>query len=84
MVIERTVVGMGYELIDIERAQHGLLRITIDRIPGRVERELKGQGYEVARSAYTFGFAAVHAVRVHDDGLDGGADPGHDGIVIAV
>jgi gamma-glutamyltranspeptidase/glutathione hydrolase len=60
---------------------------TIDisnRIQGRVERELKGQGYPVVRSPYTFGFAAVHAIRVHDDGLDGGADPGHDGVVIAV
>jgi len=26
----------------------------------------------------------VHGIRVHDDGLDGGADPGHDGVVIAV
>jgi len=60
---------------------------TIDisnRIQGRVERELKGQGYPVVRSPYTFGFAAVHAIRVHEDGLDGGADPGHDGVVIAV
>ena len=60
---------------------------TIDisnRIQGRVERELKGQGYPVVRSPYGFGFAAVHAIRIHDDGLDGGADPGHDGVVIAV
>jgi gamma-glutamyltranspeptidase/glutathione hydrolase len=26
----------------------------------------------------------VHAIRVHGDGLDGGADPGHDGTVMAV
>ena len=32
-----------------------------NRIPRRVERELQGQGYEVVRSPYTFGFAAVHA-----------------------
>jgi gamma-glutamyltranspeptidase/glutathione hydrolase len=60
---------------------------TIDisnRIQGRVERELKGQGYPVVRSPYGFGFAAVHAIRIHGDGLDGGADPGHDGVVIAV
>jgi len=37
----------------------------------------------VVRSPYGFGFAAVHAIRIHDDGLDGGADPGHDGVVIA-
>jgi gamma-glutamyltranspeptidase/glutathione hydrolase len=60
---------------------------TIDisnRIQGRVERELKGQGYPVVRSPYGFGFAAVHGIRIHEDGLDGGADPGHDGVVIAV
>ena len=38
-------------------------------------------GYEVVRSPNTYGFAAVHAIRIHPDGLDGGADPGHDGIV---
>ena len=60
---------------------------TIDisnRIQFKVERELKGQGYPVVRSPYGFGFAAVHAIRIHGDGLDGGADPGHDGVVIAV
>ena len=60
---------------------------TIDisnRIQWKVERELQGLGYPVVRSPYTFGFAAVHGIRVHDDGLDGGADPGHDGVVIAV
>lgn len=33
--IERTVTGMGYELVDVERAAQGLLRVTIDRVPGR-------------------------------------------------
>ena len=49
---------------------------TIDisnRIQFKVERELKGQGYPVVRSPYGFGFAAVHAIRIHGDGLDGGA-----------
>jgi gamma-glutamyltranspeptidase/glutathione hydrolase len=55
-----------------------------NRIPRRVERALGEQGYEVVRSPSTYGFAAVHAIRVHPDGLDGGADPGHDGIVLAV
>jgi len=55
-----------------------------NRIPWAVERELQAMGYPVVRSPYTFGFAAVHAIRVHEDGLDGGADPGHDGVVIAV
>lgn len=33
--IERTVTGLGYELVDVERAARGLLRVTIDRVPGR-------------------------------------------------
>jgi len=55
-----------------------------NRIPRGVERELGTMGYEVVRSPNTYGFAAVHAIRIHGDGLDGGADPGHDGIVMAV
>jgi gamma-glutamyltranspeptidase / glutathione hydrolase len=55
-----------------------------NRIQGRVERELQSLGYPVVRSPYGFGFAAVHGIRIHEDGLDGGADPGHDGVVIAV
>ena len=33
--IERTVTGLDYELVDVQRSAGGLLRITIDRIPGR-------------------------------------------------
>ncbi|WIM13958.1 MAG: gamma-glutamyltranspeptidase/glutathione hydrolase [Enhydrobacter sp.] len=60
---------------------------TIDisnRVQWKVERELQALGYPVVRSPYGFGFAAVHGIRIHEDGLDGGADPGHDGVVIAV
>ena len=32
--IERTVTGLHYEVVDVERAARGLLRITIDRLPG--------------------------------------------------
>lgn len=41
--IADTVSGLGYELVDVERLPRGLLRVTIDRVPGRV---------------YTFGPAA--------------------------
>jgi ribosome maturation factor RimP len=40
--IATTVAGLGYELVDVERAQRGLLRITIDRIPGRSYRAGRG------------------------------------------
>ena len=33
--IERTVTGLGYDLVDVERAARGLLRVTIDRVPGQ-------------------------------------------------
>jgi ribosome maturation factor RimP len=32
--LERTVTGMGYDLVDVERSAGGLLRVTIDRQPG--------------------------------------------------
>jgi ribosome maturation factor RimP len=33
-----TVAGLGYELVDVERLARGLLRVTIDRVPGRSYR----------------------------------------------
>ncbi len=33
-VVERTVTGLGYEWVDTERAGAGLMRVTIDRLPG--------------------------------------------------
>lgn len=32
--VERTVTGLGYDLVDTERAARGLLRVFIDRRPG--------------------------------------------------
>jgi gamma-glutamyltranspeptidase / glutathione hydrolase len=55
-----------------------------NRIPRGVQRELEAMGYEVIRSPWSFAAAAVHAIRVHPDGLDGGADPGMDGMVLTV
>lgn len=34
--IERTVTGLHYELVDVERAARGLLRVTIDRLADHV------------------------------------------------
>ena len=31
--LERTVTGLGYDLVDVERSAGGLLRVTIDRLP---------------------------------------------------
>jgi len=32
-LIEPTVRGLGYELVDVQRAAHGLLRVTVDTAP---------------------------------------------------
>jgi len=32
----RTVTGLGYELVDLERSGGGLVRVFIDRVPGTV------------------------------------------------
>ena len=34
--IDRTVTGLGYDQVDVERVGGGLLRVTIDRVPGHV------------------------------------------------
>ncbi|MEO1693909.1 MAG: gamma-glutamyltransferase family protein [Pseudomonadota bacterium] len=60
---------------------------TIDvtnRILRGTERELTAMGYPMRRTASGYGFAGVHAIRRTADGLDGGADPGRDGIAIRV
>jgi len=33
--VDRTVSGLGFELVDLERSGGGLLRVFIDRLPGR-------------------------------------------------
>ena len=33
--LERTVTGLGYDLVDVERSAGGLLRVSIDRLPGQ-------------------------------------------------
>jgi ribosome maturation factor RimP len=33
LAIERTVTGLNYELVDVERSAAGLLRVFIDRLP---------------------------------------------------
>ena len=60
---------------------------TIDvtnRILRRTERALREMGYPVRRSAQSFQFAGVHALRRSAGGWEGGADPGRDGMALAV
>ena len=55
-----------------------------NRILRSTEAELKRRGYPVRRNALTFHFAGVHAIRIVDGRWDGGADPGRDGMAMAV
>lgn len=58
---------------------------TIDvcnRIPHYLTAEQEAQGYEVIRNPYNYTIAWVHAIRLANGELDGGADPGRDGVAL--
>ena len=55
-----------------------------NRIPRYVTDELVAQGYDVERNHLSYAFAAVHGIKVEDGRWSGGADPGHDGMALAV
>ena len=55
-----------------------------NRIPKYVTRELEMKNYQIVRSPLTFGIAAVHGIRIINGEMDGGADPGHDGVVLGI
>lgn len=55
-----------------------------NRVLRSTERALVAMGYPVRRSPFNYYFAGVHAVRISDAGLDGGADPGRDGMALGV
>lgn len=59
-IIERTLAGMGYELVDVEYAQNGLLRVYIDapsgislddceKVSRQLSRVLEVEGVDYAR-----------------------------------
>ena len=45
--VERTVTGLGYELVDCERGLRGLLRVFIDRVPGHAYPTGEGESITV-------------------------------------
>jgi gamma-glutamyltranspeptidase/glutathione hydrolase len=55
-----------------------------NRILRSTERDLIARGYPVRRWPMNFHFSGVHAIRIVDGRLDGGADPGRDGMAMAV
>jgi gamma-glutamyltranspeptidase / glutathione hydrolase len=55
-----------------------------NRIPRSTEREVVGLGYQTLRSPLSHTFAWVHGIKITPDGLEGGADPATDGMVLSV
>ena len=55
-----------------------------NRILRRTERELNAMGYPTRRWPMSFHFAGVHAIRVVNGHMDGGADPGRDGMAASI
>ena len=55
-----------------------------NRIPRYVAAELEAKGYQIIRSHLGFTIAAVHGIKIEDGVLEGGADPGYDGIALEV
>lgn len=45
--VEKTVTGLGYETVDCERGSQGLLRVLIDRVPGRSYAGAEGESVTV-------------------------------------
>ena len=82
------VLDFGCPIVEaVSRPRFSATSDAIDvsnRVPRFVTRELEGQGYEVVRSPFSFGFAWVHALKIDGDKVTGGADPGTDGMALAV
>ena len=60
---------------------------TIDisnRIPEYIVEPLRADGYSVQRLATGFAFALVHGIQITGSSMNGGADPGGDGMALAV
>jgi gamma-glutamyltranspeptidase/glutathione hydrolase len=55
-----------------------------NRILHSTQRALEARGYPVTRHPYSYMFPLVHAVRMLDGRLDGGADPAGDGLAATV
>jgi ribosome maturation factor RimP len=45
--LEHSVTALGYDLVDVERSAGGLLRVTIDRLPGHVYANAGGDAVTV-------------------------------------
>jgi gamma-glutamyltranspeptidase / glutathione hydrolase len=56
---------------------------VVNRIPRAVGRALEARGYEVVRNPFGYSIAWVHGIKRSNGHLEGGADPGRDGMALA-
>ncbi len=64
-------------------ATSNLIDVT-NRIPEYELEPLRSQGYEIVRSPSTFEIGRVHGISNRAGKLEGGADPGSDGVALGV
>lgn len=78
--------GMGiHEAVSAPRLVGVSNSIDIcNRIRRSVADDLRGEGYDVKRSAQTYAFAALHGICIRDGVSSGAADPQRDGMAISV
>lgn len=55
----------------------------VNRIPRAIGRSLSARGYEVVRNPFGHSVAWVHGIKLSNGELQGGADPGRDGVAFA-
>ena len=55
-----------------------------NRIPKYVADEVEAMGYGLIRNHLSYAFAGVHGIKATDEGWQGGADPGRDGVALIV
>ena len=55
-----------------------------NRIRRSVEKSLRAEGYDVARSPQSYAFAALHAISINNGISKGAADPQRDGVAISI
>jgi gamma-glutamyltranspeptidase/glutathione hydrolase len=89
-VLQATVNALAFGMPILDAVSAPRFSATSDaidvsnRIPRFVTRELESRGYEVVRSHLSYGFAAVHGLKLQDGEWAGAADPGHDGMALAL
>ena len=87
---DRQLNGVFFDDLGLRLPDHVLdvdvssLGATLGDILRKTEADLGAMGYPVRRWPMNYHFAGVHAIRIDGRVLDGGADPGRDGMALRV